>query len=72
MTKSVTLPAGATLSAQVRYNIETDFDYAYVTVDGNPVADQPRRRASPETAPNWVDADGQPAFRHSTRSGSGT
>ena len=29
---SVTLPAGATLSAKVRYNIETDWDYAYLEV----------------------------------------
>jgi immune inhibitor A len=39
MTKSVTLPAGAvSLSAQVRYNIESDWDYAYVTVNGTEVA----------------------------------
>ncbi len=35
MTRSVTLPAGAvTLSAQVRYDIEQDWDYAYLTVNG--------------------------------------
>src|SRR5699024_4261290 len=35
MTKSVTLPAGTpSLNAQIRTNIETDWDYAYVTVDG--------------------------------------
>jgi immune inhibitor A len=34
MARSVSLPAGATLSAKVRYDIETDFDYAYLTVDG--------------------------------------
>ena len=38
MTRSVTLPAGASLSAKVRYNIEQDWDYAYLTVNGNPVA----------------------------------
>ena len=38
MTKSVTLPAGASLTAKVRYNAEQDFDFAYVIVDGNPVA----------------------------------
>ena len=39
MTKSVTLPAGSpTISAQVRYNIESDYDYAYLTVDGSKVA----------------------------------
>ena len=53
MTKSVTLPAGATLTAQVRYNIETDFDYAYVTVDGNPVATNLGTGIT-GTAPDWV------------------
>lgn len=38
MTRSVTLPAGATLNAKVRYSIEQDWDYAYLTVDGAPVA----------------------------------
>ncbi len=39
MTKSVTLPAGTVnLTAKVRYNIEIDWDYAYLTVNGNPVA----------------------------------
>jgi immune inhibitor A len=38
MTKTFTLPAGASLSAKVRYSIETDYDYAYVTVDGTKVA----------------------------------
>jgi immune inhibitor A len=38
MTKSVTLPSGASLSAKVRYNAEQDYDFAYVTVDGKPVA----------------------------------
>ena len=39
MTRSVTLPSGAvSLSAQVNYQIELDWDYAYVTVNGNPVA----------------------------------
>lgn len=30
MYKAFSLPAGATLSARVRYNIETDWDYAYL------------------------------------------
>jgi immune inhibitor A len=34
MTKSFDLPSGATLSAKVRYSIESGYDYAYVTVDG--------------------------------------
>jgi immune inhibitor A len=38
MTKSVNLPSGASLTAKVRYNAEQDYDFAYVTVDGNPVA----------------------------------
>jgi immune inhibitor A len=32
MTRAVTLPAGAQLAAQVRYDIETDWDYAYLIV----------------------------------------
>ncbi|HSB00796.1 MAG TPA: immune inhibitor A domain-containing protein [Anaerolineales bacterium] len=39
MTRDVTLPAGTvSLSAQVRYAIELDWDYAYLTVNGTPVA----------------------------------
>jgi immune inhibitor A len=40
MTKSVTLPAAGDLelNAQVRYDIETDWDYAYLTVNGDEVA----------------------------------
>jgi immune inhibitor A len=38
MTKSFTLPAGATLTAKVRYSIESGFDFAYVTVDGTKVS----------------------------------
>jgi immune inhibitor A len=38
MTKQVTVPAGGAFSAQVRYEIETDWDYAYLTVNGTPVA----------------------------------
>ena len=35
MTRDVTLPAGAvTLTAKVRYDIEQDWDYAYLTVNG--------------------------------------
>ncbi len=37
MTKSVTVGAGA-FSARVRYAIEQDWDYAYLTVNGTPVA----------------------------------
>ncbi|HEY7603306.1 MAG TPA: immune inhibitor A domain-containing protein [Gaiellaceae bacterium] len=37
MLKSVTLSAGASLSAKVRYNIEDGWDYAYVLVNGDPV-----------------------------------
>ncbi|HET9915189.1 MAG TPA: immune inhibitor A domain-containing protein [Anaerolineales bacterium] len=39
MTRDVTLPAGTvSLTAQVRYEIELDWDYAYLTVNGTPVA----------------------------------
>ena len=39
MTRSVNLPAGAvSLSAKVRYDIELDWDYAYLTVNGTAVA----------------------------------
>ncbi len=39
MTRQVALPAGAvSLSAKVKYDIELDWDYAYVTVNGAPVA----------------------------------
>lgn len=38
MTRSVTLPAGASLTAAVNYQIELDWDYAYLTVNGAPVA----------------------------------
>jgi immune inhibitor A len=38
MTRTVTLPAGApSLSAQVNFDIEFDWDYAYLTVNGAPV-----------------------------------
>jgi len=38
MTRSVALPAGGpSLTAKVKYDIETDWDYAYVTVNGTPV-----------------------------------
>lgn len=38
MTKSFTLPAGTvTLSAKARYDIEEDWDYAYLLVDGTEV-----------------------------------
>jgi immune inhibitor A len=38
MAKSFTLPVGASLTAKVRYSIETGWDYAYLTVNGTPVA----------------------------------
>lgn len=38
MTRSVALPAGAVgLSAKVKYDSEVDYDYGYVTVNGEPV-----------------------------------
>ena len=50
MTKSVTLPAAGDLelNAQVRYDIETDWDYAYLTVNGDPV----ETNLSTDTDPN--------------------
>ena len=63
MTKSVTLPAGAaTLTAQGRYNIETDWDYAYVTVNGNPGPDEPVGQHEPERPEPRERAS--PATRH--------
>jgi immune inhibitor A len=38
MTKSFALPAGAALNAKVNFQIELDWDYAYLTVNGTPVA----------------------------------
>ena len=39
MSRSVTLPAGTpSLTAKVKYDIEVDWDYAYLTVNGKPVA----------------------------------
>ncbi|MEO5820986.1 MAG: immune inhibitor A domain-containing protein [Vicinamibacteraceae bacterium] len=35
MTRAFSLPAGAQLSAQVRYDIEADWDYAYLVVSTN-------------------------------------
>ena len=38
MTREFTLPAGTvSLTAKVKYDIETDWDYAYLTVNGTPV-----------------------------------
>lgn len=49
MTKSISLPAGAvSLTAKVRYNIEVDWDYAYLTVNGTPV----ETNLSTDTDPN--------------------
>ncbi|WP_353353913.1 immune inhibitor A domain-containing protein [Intrasporangium sp. DVR] len=67
MTKSVTLPEGAvSLAAKVRYNIELDWDYAYLTVNGQPVHTNLSSMTSPNgqnfghgitgsSGGNWVD-----------------
>ena len=66
MTRSVSLPAGASLSAKVKYDIEVDWDYAYVTVNGSPVATNLSTNTNPngqnfgngitgDSAGNWVD-----------------
>ncbi|ABC80098.1 M6 family metalloprotease domain-containing protein [Anaeromyxobacter dehalogenans] len=49
MTRQVTLPAGsASLTAKVRFDIELDWDYAYLTVNGAPV----QTNLSTSTSPN--------------------
>jgi len=67
MTRSVTLPGGAvSLSAKVNYQIELDWDYAYLTVNGNPVATNLSTNTNPNgqnfgngitgsSSGNWVD-----------------
>ena len=67
MTRSVTLPAGTVgLAAKVRYDIETDWDYAYLTVNGAPVATNLSTATNPNgqnfgngitgsSGGNWVD-----------------
>jgi immune inhibitor A len=53
MTKTLTVPAAASLSAQVRYAIEEDFDYAYLvarpvgTVAWTPIATSVSRTTDP-------------------------
>jgi immune inhibitor A len=67
MTRQVTLPAGTvSFSAKVRYAIELDWDYAYLTVNGAPVATNLSTSTNPNgqnfgngitgsTGGNWVD-----------------
>jgi len=67
MTRQITLPAGAvSLTAKVRYEIELDWDYAYLTVNGNPVATNLSTNTNPNgqnfgngitgsSNGNWVD-----------------
>jgi immune inhibitor A len=67
MTRSMTLPAGAvSLTAKVRYEIELDWDYAYLTVNGAPVATNLSTSTNPNgqnfgngitgsSGGNWVD-----------------
>ena len=54
MTKAVTLPAGATLTAKVRYEIELDWDYAYVvaSTDGGATWTGVETNLSTDTDPN--------------------
>jgi immune inhibitor A len=69
MTKTVTLPAGANLTAKARYDIETDWDYAYVVVstDGGNTWTGVETNLSTDTDPNGQnfgngitgDSDGQ-------------
>ena len=67
MTRSVTLPGGAvSLSAKVRYDIELDWDYAYLTVNGTAVHTNLSTNTNPNgqnfgegitgsSGGNWVD-----------------
>jgi len=67
MTRSVTLPGGAvSLSAQVNFEIELDWDYAYLTVNGTPVATNLSTNTNPngqnfgegitgDSGGNWVN-----------------
>lgn len=67
MNRSVTLPAGTvSFSAKVRYEIELDWDYAYLTVNGTPVATNLSSGTNPNgqnfgngitgsSGGNWVD-----------------
>jgi immune inhibitor A len=54
MTKAVTLGAGAHLTAKVRYDIEVDWDYAYVVVstDGGATWTGVETNLSTDTSPN--------------------
>lgn len=48
MSRAVTLPVGSVrLQARVRFDIELDFDYAYVTVNGVPIATNISTDANP-------------------------
>ena len=62
MTRDIALPGGSvSLSAKVRYNIEEDFDFAYLTVDGTPVSTNLSNSSvlaqgiDGHTGGNWVD-----------------
>lgn len=67
MSREVTLAAGAPmLSAKVKFDIEFDWDYAYLTVNGTPVATDLSTNTNPNgnnfgegitgsTGGNWVD-----------------
>ncbi len=67
MTRDVALPAGtASLAAKVSYSIEMDWDYAYLTVNGDPVATNLSTDTNPngqnfghgitgDTGGSWVD-----------------
>ena len=66
MTREVALPAGASLTAKVKYDIEIDWDYAYLEVNGTPVATNLSTNTNPngqnfgegitgDSGGNWVD-----------------
>ncbi len=52
MVKSFDLPANASLTAKVRYSIESDYDIAYVTVDGELV---PTSLSNSSVNPDGID-----------------
>ena len=66
MAKSISLPAGASLTAKVNYEIELDWDYAYLTINGVPVETNLSTNTNPNSqnqgfgitgssGGNWVD-----------------
>ena len=54
MTRSATLPAGAVaFKAKVNFQIELDWDYAYLTVNGSSDGHEPLDEHQPERPELW-------------------